>query len=1124
MSVLPGIGGSLFPSRYLAIGLEGDLAVPPPDHDAHDRRRRRCLEWWRRLEQSCGPATGLRAIFDLAAMPLAGMLGFRCRGVRFDRDRVTAVLDTPRGIPVGLLVLPWATRPPARWRDVTGAAREIGAAWCLVIAPPFVSVVDARGCAVRRSVDFRFPDALDSRSFARFWTLTRAAIFEPGAVRSSPGLAPLPALDALVARARRFQDRVRDDLQQGVLQALTAFGDVLPAAGDRRPPPLDEALTIVYRILFLLFAEAHDLVPTGHPIFRNAYAVSTLCREAVTGGATTRGVWEGLAAVTRLSRTGCRHEDLIVRPFNGQLFARRSAPSLERGPRRRAARRAARARDAAMARALVALATRPGRGGREEISYADLGVEQLGAVYERVLDLSPHASRSAQGRPRKESGTFYTPRPLAEFVVRRTLAPLVTAVPADRILSLRVVDPAMGSGAFLVAACRYLASAYEHALVEEGRLSEADLTEDVRAGFRRLVAERCLAGVDVNPMAVQLARLSLWLTSLAGGKPLTFLDHRLRRGNSLVGASPDDLWKRPRSPGAATSLPLFATAGLEASLRDVVRPLGALAAEPDDTVDVVKRKEAVWSRLTGPRSPLEPWRLACHLWCARWFWPDAGPHDVPAPTWRELGAALDRLLRHDRTLAPQRFDAWIAAARVAAADIGFFHWPLEFADVFYQPDGTPRPEAGFDAVIGNPPWEMLRADPGAGGRPHGGGASDARADLVRFLRESSLYPDCDRGHVNLYQPFLERASTLARPGGRLGLILPWGLATDDGAAALRRRVFERMTPDTLVGLDNGAGLFPIHRSLRFLVLVAARPRAEPRRPGLAEVRVRCGVRTPAEIDTLPDVDGAGDASAFPVRLTRETLCALGGSSYRIPDVRRPGDLAWLTRLARAHPTLGAAGDWAVSFGRELNASDDRPYFGHEGLPVLEGKCIAPFQVHVGAASRRISEDAAGRLLPDRRFARPRLAYRDVSGPSNERSLIAAVVPAGAVTTHTLFCLRTCLSLVQQHFLCGLFNSFVLNAIVRLLMGGHVTTTLVEALPVPPWRATPLERRIARLAARASRGPVRPALAARLQAGVARLYGLDARTFAEILDGFPRVAPGDRQRALGALRRGRRPML
>jgi hypothetical protein len=427
-------------------------------------------------------------------------------------------------------------------------------------------------------------------------------------------------------------------------------------------------------------------------------------------------------------------------------------------------------------------------------------------------------------------------------------------------------------------------------------------------------------------------------------------------------------------------------------------------------------------------------------------------------------------------------------------------------------DGAPRARAGFDAIIGNPPWEMLRADAGASADSECARPSSHRRDLVKFLRESSFYPGCDRGHVNLYQPFLDRAFTLARPGGRVGLILPWGLATDDGAASLRRALFDRMSVDTIVGIENSAALFPIHRGLRFLTLVADRPAGGAQ--AAREIRMRCGIRTGQEIESLPDIDEAGDESAFPIRLSRATVAAVGGPDLRIPDIRDPFDLDWMRTVADAHPRLGAPAGWDLSFGRELNASDDREHFSRTGLPVLEGKSIAPFRAMGPTAGRFISRSAAESLLPGRSFDRPRLAYRDVSGATNQRTLIAAILPAGVVTTHTLFCLRAPLPLVQQHFLCGVFNSYVLNALVRVLMGSHVTTSLVESLPVPPWQGTPLQLDIALAAEQLGASQANPVGDdSELQAWVARLYDLDSHVFGRILESFPLVPARDRQRAL-----------
>jgi hypothetical protein len=576
--------------------------------------------------------------------------------------------------------------------------------------------------------------------------------------------------------------------------------------------------------------------------------------------------------------------------------------------------------------------------------------------------------------------------------------------------------------------------------------------------------------------------------TLAHGKPLGFLDHQRRVGNSLVGASPADLWRTGIERGRRSSetRPLFDAVELDGTMRHAAVRFRELMTRPDDSLHDVRAKEALWRQLAASGSQLDAWRRACSLWCARFFWNDAGAGqaDVHRPSAAECRAAIDAMVRGDATLAPTHVRRLADAAARMAARLGFFHWPLEFPDVFYDDSGTAKIDAGFDAVIGNPPWEMLRRD--EGGDAGSSTSSGERRDLIDFIRGAGFYPCCRRGHVNLYQPFLERALALVRPGGRIGLLLPWGLATDDGATELRRRVVERCGQVTIVGLDNADALFPIHRGLRFAA-VALTKDALP-----DALRVRFGVRTNADIDSLPDVDEVTTAPAF-FRLHIDTLKAIGGAARRIPDLRRLGDLDWLRQAVRASPPLGAPDGWNARFGRELNATDDRASFGTTGLPVIEGKHLSPFAVAEHATPLRIEPAEALRLLPDRRHLSPRLGYRDVSGVGNRLSLIAAIVPGGVVTTHTVFCLRTRLPPVAQLFLCGVFNSFVLNAVVRMLMGAHVTTSLVEGLPVPRWSGSPAERRIARLAGALARHPDSARLQAALQAGVARLYGFDDPT-------------------------------
>jgi hypothetical protein len=1097
-AAIPCVGGDLLPSAYIAHCLSSDaraLSCPPePATLARDLGR-----IWRRARESTGPATGLRLLFDLIVDPMVTALGFRWETPSFHRQHAEVTLLTPAARPVVLFLLPWTDQPSTVWSEIARAAREAGARWGIILAPPFLSIVPLAERPARRSLDVELSCLSDPLAVSVIWVLVRAEAFDG----NSP--TDRPFLEQLLERAAAFEDGVKRDLQTSVAEALAALASVMDAdtAGRAFAPftagpvaPHDQALTLIHRILFLLFAESRGLTPSSNALYRQAYSIGTLGRQVLGGDAA--GVWDAMSAITRLARLGSRATALECPPFNGRLFARASAPALERRPSRRGGTRRATAQDAALGRALVALVSRHSPRGRELIDYRDLGVEQLGAVYERLLDVghvdgtcAPPASK-AHSVARKSTGSFYTPQPLAEFVVRRTLAPLVDGASSDQILRLRVVDPSMGSGACLVAACRYLAAAYEKAVVNEARAAAGDFDERERANVRRLVAERCLAGVDRNPTAVELARLSIWLTTLAHGKPLGFLDHQLRVGDSLIGAWPGDLPRLRKGPsGGRAPLPLFEDAELDGAVRQASGLFHTLRFRPDDSVADVHAKAEAWRRLTSDRSALEPWRRAATLWCARWFWPQS---DGGGPDTAESRALIDGALGRDQTLpASYQQDRW-RAAREAERAHRFFHWPLEFADVFFDADGRPQERGGFDAVIGNPPWEMARRD------DH---VERHDSALVRYARESGQYPSCGRGHLNLYQAFLDRSIALTRPGGRVGLVLPWSVAIDDGAADLRRRLLADCDLDTLVGLDNARGLFPIHRGLRFAVVAATVGRPT------SDIRATFGIKTLEDIDSLPDRDDP-TRPAYPIRLSRHALPRIGGPSLRFPDVRHPKDLELLDRLTASFLPLASRDGWRASFGRELNATESRSACGTSGLPVIEGKHLTPFAIANGTALR-ISRDEALRLLPLAPFDRPRLAYRDVSGVGNTYAIIAAVVPAGVVTTHTLLCLKTLLPIERQHFLSSLLNSFVLNAIVRMLMGNHLTTSLMENLPVPRWTGDSDDRRIAAVAAALAQGH-RSSERGWLQAAVAKKYDLTRDEFRHILDRAVRIPEVERNAA------------
>src|SRR6185295_16949322 len=210
-------------------------------------------------------------------------------------------------------------------------------------------------------------------------------------------------------------------------------------------------------------------------------------------------------------------------------------------------------------------------------------------------------------------------------------------------LALRVLDPAMGSGAFLVAACRYLADAYESALMRRGGRLPADLDERERIAIRRAIAERCLYGVDVNPMAVQLARLSLWLATLAADRPLTFLDHHLQAGDSLLGAWLTALSRapaRPRRPSRldATTLPLFDMAPAQRAISAALPIRFSLESIPNDTLEHVRAKEQALARLNRRETGLSQWKRVADLWCACWLSHDGS--QVPSSAFGALSDAI----------------------------------------------------------------------------------------------------------------------------------------------------------------------------------------------------------------------------------------------------------------------------------------------------------------------------------------------------------------------------------------------------------------------------------------------------------------------------------------------------
>jgi len=503
-----------------------------------------------------------------------------------------------------------------------------------------------------------------------------------------------------------------------------------PRSVDALAAALEHSLVFLYRLLFCLYAEGRRLLPVDNPHYRD-YSLRQQAEELASDRDRARlfssrsdDLYGDLRALFAIVDEG--DEDLGVNEYDGGLFSDAAHPWL-------AGRSVP---DSLLAPALDGLYRLNGAF----VDYADLSPRHLGTIYERLLDyrLEEREGRLflAPAAGRHESGSYYTPDYVVDAIVEATLAPLLAArseanarvglrghEALDAFLGLRILDPAMGSGHFLVAAAGYVA---QYIATDPSYDGDLPLVE-----IQRMVAERCLYGVDLNPMAVELARLSLWLTTVRGDEPLTFL-HNLRDGNSLVGAELSDLLAGEGS--------LFAERfGRDA--RDLLARIDEMRQRESRAGRDVHEKERLAQLARELREPLE--------------------------------AYADETVGRGFTVSPGRF----------------LHWQLEFPEVFLSLDGRPRDDAGFDAVIGNPPYVRIQ---------------ELGRELAAYCRRRYAFA---RGSFDVYVPFLERSLELLARSGRLGFIVPSKLLKLDYGQGLRARLAEAGLVEEIVDFGD-AQLFP----------------------------------------------------------------------------------------------------------------------------------------------------------------------------------------------------------------------------------------------------------------------------------------------------------------------------
>lgn len=625
--------------------------------------------------------------------------------------------------------------------------------------------------------------------------------------------------------ARTEGVRVLEGLREGVQKAIEHLGQGFLAHPSNRA--LREALRsgvldkqdyyrqllrLVYRLLFLFVAEDRDLlvVPDADPAaqkrYRDHYATTRLRRLAtIRAGSRHHDLYCSLKLVMdTLSGEGC--PDLALPALGSFLFSSRTLPDLN----------ACDIANQHLLEAIRSLAVTHTGQSRRVVDYKNLGAEELGSVYESLLELHPDLNaeiatfelRVAGGSERKTTGSYYTPTSLISCLLDSSLNPALDdaskqALPEAAILALKVVDPACGSGHFLIAAAHRIAKR-----LAAVRTGEEEPPPDVQRKALRNVIGHCIYGVDVNPMAVELCKVSLWMEALEPGKPLSFLEHRIQCGNSLVGATPSLLangipeeaftpiegddkaicreFKRINRDERNNQMRLFAaTTEPWQQLGNFAASLMNLDNVSDESIAAIREKERMYEQAIRAGDYLDG-RFWADTWCAAFVWKKT--REFSYPITEEVFRRIER--------NPHGCEPWMRQEiQRLAEEYRFFHWHLAFPDVFklLPPtasaiDRGPGWVGGFSVVLGNPPWVRYQTT----------------TSVRKFLTSFGSY----RSTADLSVFFLERSVQITRSLGRVALLTPnkwFGAGYGD---ALRTWLREHCVVELIVDFGHSRNLFP----------------------------------------------------------------------------------------------------------------------------------------------------------------------------------------------------------------------------------------------------------------------------------------------------------------------------
>ncbi|MDG5761899.1 TaqI-like C-terminal specificity domain-containing protein [Natronococcus sp. A-GB1] len=621
-------------------------------------------------------------------------------------------------------------------------------------------------------------------------------------------------LDDVYGESNVFAQELGEDLQDNIYEAIKILseGFLQFPENDLDEDDLglihDSSLIYLYRLIFVLYAEAEgrELLDTSNEIYEQSYSLNNLKQEVAeeidSGNPSYRDwqddLWDQLDELFMLIDQGSKsrgipEDDLYIPAYNGGLF--RTNPDEDDSPEAQFLAEH-KAGDAYLAK-VVELLTRSKNGnggGKIFVDYSSLDVRHLGSIYEGLLEYQlnvadePLALNDGEyvipdegdeivveagevylttgSGERKATGSYYTPEYVVQYIVEETLGPLVEDIRmdlagrsaydeggfaaefADRVFELKILDPAMGSGHFLTSAIDYLAreiiDAQEKQAAQQG-IETVNQEHDINWA-RRQVAQRCIYGVDLNPLAVELAKVSLWLRTLAAEQPLAFLDHHLKTGNSLVGSDIEEIEELESEGGGDGQNASLADFGVarKGTIEQLMRIYEDFIAIENQELADVKEMESKYDEIERNqlRQRLE---AMANVRTARDFGLDHAPEDI----FEDMAAALE----DDAEWEEIASEEWFEDAQTWAEDQDYFHWKLEFPEVFYTADGDSKAEEGFDAVIGNPPYIIFQM----------------LSDDIRDYYRSNFVTFEMKGDV--YVLFLELASDLLREHGHTGYII-----------------------------------------------------------------------------------------------------------------------------------------------------------------------------------------------------------------------------------------------------------------------------------------------------------------------------------------------------------------